>query len=100
MERIEVPAALVTSSSHGIGRVVGVGVGVGAQNCDVAVTYLDRVDSTDSVVDQIRSPGRRPHAYQVEGAEPEQLTGMRTAVEGYLGPVEILVNNAGKDSAA
>ncbi|MDH2387426.1 SDR family oxidoreductase [Streptomyces sp. HNM0663] len=85
--------AVVTGSSRGIGRAVAVALaGLG---CDIAVTYRERRQSAEEVVEQIRSLGRKSFAYQLEAAEPDGFTELRTEVERDLGPAAILVNNAG-----
>jgi 3-oxoacyl-[acyl-carrier protein] reductase len=85
--------ALVTGASRGIGRAVAVVLaGAGA---DVAVNYRERVAEADSVVEAIRATGRRAIAVAADVSDAASVAAMMRRVEAELGPVDVLVNNAG-----
>jgi 3-oxoacyl-[acyl-carrier protein] reductase len=85
--------ALVTGASRGIGRAVAVALaGAGA---DVAVNYRERVAEADSVVEVIRAIGRRAIAVAADVSDAASVAAMMRRVEAELGPVDVLVNNAG-----
>ena len=85
--------ALVTGASRGIGRAIAVALaGAGA---DVAVNYLKEQVSADEVCTEIRRLGRRAIAVQADVSLATDVDRLVTAVERELGPIEILMNNAG-----
>jgi len=61
----------------------------------VCVNYVARVREAQAVVDEIRASGARAIAVRADIGDPAQVQELvhRTAVE--LGPVSVLVNNAG-----
>lgn len=85
--------ALVTGASRGIGR--GVAMALAAAGADVAVNYHVQRDGAEKVCEAIRACGRRAAAVQADVADEIQVGRLVEAVEEALGPVEILVNNAG-----
>jgi 3-oxoacyl-[acyl-carrier protein] reductase len=90
--------ALVTGGSRGIGSAV---VRRLAQaGADVAVNYRrDRVAAVRTVK-EAEALGVRAAAFRASVASPSELTKMHVAVEKTLGPISILVNNAGVASSA
>lgn len=85
--------ALVTGASRGIGRAVA--MALARQGHAVAVNYVSRVDAAEEVVDTVRGMGERAVAVRADVGDPEQVEGLFTTVTAELGPVEVLVNNAG-----
>jgi 3-oxoacyl-[acyl-carrier protein] reductase len=85
--------ALVTGGSRGIGRAIA--LALAECGAAVAVNFRTRAEEADAVVQQIRSTGGRAIAIRADvsvGAEVSELM-ERAARE--LGPIDVLVNNAG-----
>ncbi len=94
MAEFEQRTALVTGGARGIGRAVCLRLAAGGAR--VAVNYLSNRDEAEKTVERIRAAGGVAIAIQADVADPQQATTMVRAVAGQLGPVELLVNNAGR----
>src|SRR5438445_7581967 len=88
--------ALVTGSSRGIGRAIA--LALADDGADVAVNYRRDEDAARQTVADVEALGRRAAAYQASVDSPEAVAAMAEAVVADLGPVGILVNNAGISS--
>jgi len=64
--------------------------------CDVAVNYRERRDDADSAVQEIIKLGRRAIAIRADVSRGAEVTELVRTAESQLGPIEILMNNAGK----
>jgi NAD(P)-dependent dehydrogenase (short-subunit alcohol dehydrogenase family) len=84
--------ALVTGGSRGIGRAIA--LALAQQGADIAVVARDQA-SIDRVADEIRAFGRRALAVTTDVTDPAQIEQLRVQIAEELGPVGILVNNAG-----
>jgi len=85
--------ALITGAGRGIGRAIA--LGLAEDGADVAVNYRRDADSANETVAAIRNLGRRAEAYAAPLEDDAALERMVRTVESDLGPVSILVNNAG-----
>jgi 3-oxoacyl-[acyl-carrier protein] reductase len=85
--------ALVTGGSRGLGRAIA--LKLAQAGADVAVNYRARAEQADAVVAQVRGLGRRAAAIRADVAQVEEARGLVSTVAAALGPVTILVNNAG-----
>lgn len=85
--------ALVTGASRGIGRAIA--VNLASSGRPVAVNYASREASARQVVDQIQSEGGKAITVGGDVSDPGEVEKIFAQVAERLGPVEILVNNAG-----
>lgn len=85
--------ALVTGGSRGIGRAIA--ESLAARGARVAVNYASRAEAAEAVVAAIVAGGGEAIAVQADVSSEEAVTAMFSEIGERLGPVEILVNNAG-----
>lgn len=85
--------ALVTGASRGIGR--GIAIALAKAGADVAVNYTRDGEAAAEAVAEIIALGRKAKAYQASVADEEASAAMVAAIEADLGPLSILINNAG-----
>jgi 3-oxoacyl-[acyl-carrier protein] reductase len=85
--------ALVTGASRGIGRASA--LALAAAGCDVAVNYRERAQDAEAVADAVRSGGRRALAIQADVSRAAEVRRLVDAAVAGLGPIDVLVNNAG-----
>ncbi|MES1955672.1 SDR family NAD(P)-dependent oxidoreductase [Salinisphaera hydrothermalis] len=93
MDDIQNRVALVTGASRGIGR--GAAIALAQAGCRVALGYNRSADEARAAVTEIEKAGGAAMAVQADMADHDALNAMVDTVESELGPVEILVNNAG-----
>ena len=85
--------ALVTGGSRGIGRAIA--LQLAKDGCDVAVLYAGRREAADQTVSLLEAAGARALAIQCDVSDGEAAAAAVGEVEKTLGPIAILVNNAG-----
>lgn len=85
--------ALVTGGGRGIGRAIS--LKLAAAGYDVAVNYHTNAKAAEEVAAQIALQGGGAVAVQADVADGEAVAAMVKEVEEQLGPVSLLVNNAG-----
>lgn len=91
MEREQV--AVVTGGARGLGRATA--RLLAARGAGVCVSYAARADAAEAVVAEVRAAGGRAIAVGADVADADAVAAMIARVEAELGPVTILVNNAG-----
>ena len=85
--------ALITGSSRGIGRAVA--MELAGNGYAVCVNYLQHREDAESLVAQLRDQGREVIAVQADVADSQAVENMVRQAEHALGPITLLVNNAG-----
>jgi 3-oxoacyl-[acyl-carrier protein] reductase len=85
--------AFVTGASRGIGRAIA--LGLADAGADIALTYRERRDEALAVVREIEAGGRRAVALQMDVTNRAGVEAAAKDARGELGPLSILVNNAG-----
>ncbi|MDR1515750.1 MAG: 3-oxoacyl-[acyl-carrier-protein] reductase [Synergistaceae bacterium] len=85
--------ALVTGASRGIGRAVA--LRLAAAGCRVAINYQNSLSAAREVMEEIQSSGGTAMIAGADVSDAGQVKELFDAVNKGLGPVEILVNNAG-----
>ena len=85
--------ALITGSSQGIGRATAQRL---AQfGADIVINYRSNADAAAEAQSSIEALGRRCVAIQADVSQEEDVTQLFAEANEKLGPVTILVNNAG-----
>jgi NAD(P)-dependent dehydrogenase (short-subunit alcohol dehydrogenase family) len=84
---------LVTGAQQGIGRAIA--VEFAAAGADIAVNWFDDEGAAERVAAEIRGRGRRAVPIKADVAQLEQVRSLVSAAEDGLGPIDVLVNNAG-----
>ena len=85
--------ALVTGASRGLGRAIAEELGSAGHL--VAVNYARNADAAKEVVARIGVAGGKAIACQADVSDEGQVAALFDKVEEDLGPVGILINNAG-----
>lgn len=85
--------AVVTGASRGIGRAVA--LLLASKGAAVCINYATHADAAEAAVREIRGGGGRAIAVRADVADARQVRSMIERAAIGLGPITILVNNAG-----
>ena len=85
--------ALVTGASRGIGRAIA--TSLAAAGAKIAVNYHTASAQADEVVAEIAAAGGTAVAFKADVSDAHAAATLVRETETRLGPIEILVNNAG-----
>ena len=85
--------ALISGASRGVGRAIA--IGLAEDGADVAVNYSRDADAAAETVEAVRKLGRKANAYQASVQDYAQDEEMVQRINSEMGPIGILVNNAG-----
>lgn len=87
--------ALVTGASRGIGRAIA--LRLAANGADVAISYANDAGAAEECVAAIEATGRRGLAVRAPAEDLAAGEALVARTREVLGPIGILVNNAGID---
>jgi len=90
--------ALVTGASSGIGQ--GIAVALAEAGANVAINYRSNADGAAETSRRVRELGRRALIVEADVGDPRQVTTMFNRFDDEMGPIDIMVANAGGGSAA
>ena len=93
MKELKGKISLVTGGSRGIGRAIV--AALADSGADVAFTYQNSREQSEALAKAISEKGVRCRAFQANVASPEEMEKVVKQVTDELGPITILVNNAG-----
>jgi 3-oxoacyl-[acyl-carrier protein] reductase len=93
MKNLEGKVALVTGASKGIGAAIA--RELAARGAAVAVNYSGSKEGADKVVAEIKKAGGKAIALQANLSNPDSIAPLIASVAKELGPIDVLVNNAG-----
>ena len=85
--------AVVTGGGRGIGRAVA--VRLANEGANVAISYRSNDAAAEEVAEEVRAAGAQCEIFKGDVASPEDVDALFKSAGEALGPVEILVNNAG-----
>ena len=85
--------SFVTGGSRGIGRAIV--RQLSAEGYAVGINYLQSSEQAEDLAAEIQQQGGEALAVQADVADREAITAAIREVEAALGPVDLLVNNAG-----
>jgi 3-oxoacyl-[acyl-carrier protein] reductase len=85
--------ALVTGASRGIGRAIA--LRLAEAGIDVALGFEQAGDAAEEQAEALRQMGRRAIAIGADLSDPAQILSLVDRAEAALGPIDILVSNAG-----
>jgi 3-oxoacyl-[acyl-carrier protein] reductase len=85
--------ALVTGGSRGIGAAIA--LALADAGCAVAVNYRERAEDAEAVVAKIKAMGGRAIAVAADVSQGTAVAAMVERAANALGPIDILINNAG-----
>jgi NAD(P)-dependent dehydrogenase (short-subunit alcohol dehydrogenase family) len=87
------PIMIVTGASRGIGAAIA--RLAGQRGYDVCVNYSAAGDRAEGVAAAIRDQGQRAITVQADVSKPDDVARLFAETDSELGPVDVLVNNAG-----
>jgi glucose 1-dehydrogenase len=96
--RLEGKNALVTGASSGIGQRIA--AALAATGAEVAINYHTNGTGAEETARLVRESGRKGPIVQADVGDPDQVAAMFQTFDATLGPIDILVCNAGQSSPA
>lgn len=85
--------ALVTGGSRGIGRAIS--MALADRGCNIAVNYAHNAERAEETCAVLREKGVKAQPYLANISNDEENHRMIAAIQKDLGPIQVLVNNAG-----
>lgn len=93
MKLLEGKTALITGGSRGIGAAIV--KKFAEQGANVAFTYMSSSAKAEALRDELRNMGVKAECYQSDAADFKQSEELVAKVQTEIGPIHILINNAG-----
>src|SRR5215469_18650355 len=93
MANLQGKVALVTGASKGIGA--GIARELASRGAAVAVNYSGSKAAAEKLVTEIKAVGGKALAVQADLSNPDSIGPFVEKVARELGPIDVLVNNAG-----
>jgi 3-oxoacyl-[acyl-carrier protein] reductase len=93
MDELNGKVALVTGSSRGIGRAVA--LALAEAGAGIVVNYHTQSQAAEETASDIRAMGRPCVSIQADVSVAGEVDRLVRAAEDGIGPIEILINNAG-----
>jgi NAD(P)-dependent dehydrogenase (short-subunit alcohol dehydrogenase family) len=90
--------AIVTGGSRGIGRAIS--TRLAADGAAICVNYTAQPEPAEALVAELRAMGTSAIAVRADVSDPAQAEPLIAQAESQLGPLTILVNNAGISAPA
>jgi 3-oxoacyl-[acyl-carrier protein] reductase len=84
---------LVTGAQQGIGRAMP--LEFAAAGADIAIKWLDDEGAAQGVAEEVGARGRRAILVNADVGQIDQVQAMVSVTEEGLGPIDVLINNAG-----
>ena len=91
--KLQGKVALVTGGSRSIGRAIA--LAFAREGANVAVNYVRNTAAAESAAREVEALGRRALAVKADTSQRAQVHAMVEEVTGRLGPIDVVVNNAG-----
>ena len=95
--RLEGKNALVTGASSGIGQ--GIAVALAAAGASVGINYRSNTDGAEETARRVREACQRALVLEADVGDSVQVATMFRRFDDEMGPIDILVANAGHGSA-
>jgi glucose 1-dehydrogenase len=96
--KLEGKNTLATGASSGIGQ--GIAVALAAAGANVGISYRSNPDGAEETARRVRELGHRALVMEADVGDPAQVTAMFRRFDAEMGPIDILVANAGHGSTS
>ncbi len=85
--------ALVTGGTHGLGLAMA--IGLGEAGATVIINGHSSQEKVDAALEELRGKGVTAHGYLFDVTDEPQVEDAVAKIEQEVGPIDVLVNNAG-----
>lgn len=92
MKDVSGQVAFITGGAKGLGREIA--INLAKKGCHIAVVDIDLEGATQTA-SELTELGVKAKAFKVDVSKAEEIDAIKDSVEQSLGPVDIVINNAG-----